>query len=52
MISINDKSVTGLRHSQVVEVLKDVAKREVNIKIVVTEVRFTVKFIICENIFT
>ena len=32
--------MTGLRHTQVVELLKDVAKRETDIKIIVCEVIF------------
>jgi len=40
LISINNKTVSGLRHSQVVELLKDVARRETDIKIVVCEYQY------------
>ena len=42
LISINNKTVSGLRHSQVVELLKDVARRETDIKIVVCEVNIKI----------
>lgn len=39
LISVNGKSISGLRHSQVVEILKEVARKEREIKIVLSEVR-------------
>ena len=39
LISVNGKSVGGLRHSQVVEILKEVARKEREIKIILSEVK-------------
>ena len=40
LISVNGKSVSGLRHPQVVELLKEVARKEREIKIILAEVDF------------
>jgi len=40
LMSINNRAVAGLRHCQVVELLKDVAKRETDIRIVVCEFNY------------
>ena len=47
LMSINNRAVAGLRHCQVVELLKDVAKRETDIRIVVCEVPFL--YMICDR---
>ena len=43
LISVNGKSVSGLRHPQVVELLKEVARKERDIKIILAEV-YTKKY--------
>ena len=45
LISVNGKSIAGLRHSQVVEMLKEVARKERDITIVVSEVHSDINLI-------
>lgn len=51
IVSINKKKVGSMRHNQVVELLKDIAKKEKEIKLVLCEVNIILYDVIANNFY-